>query len=176
MNEAEEPEHNPDRLLQEIAIFSDVARAITSSLDLNPILQIMMDRIAEFFRPSSWSLLMVDDQKDELCFAIAAGDGAETLKTVRLKVGEGIAGWVAKHGESLIVPDVYTDPRFARRLDEMAKWGTKSIICVPLQTGHRILGVIQLINTDVESFGENEMIFLHALCDYSAIAIAYKRG
>lgn len=94
MSEAEGPEHNPDRLLQEIAIFSDVARAITSSLDLDAILQIVMDRIAEFFRPSAWSLLMVDDQKDELYFAIAAGDGAQTLKSVRLKVGEALlAGW-----------------------------------------------------------------------------------
>jgi GAF domain-containing protein len=65
---------------------------------------------------------------------------------------------------------------FANRLDEMSKWGSKSIICVRLQTGHRILGVIQLINTPFEDLGENEMIFLHALCDYAAIAIAYKRG
>lgn len=62
MNEAEEPDDKRERLLQEIAIFSDVARAMTSSLDLEAMLQIVMDRMAEFFRPSTWSLLMVDDQ------------------------------------------------------------------------------------------------------------------
>src|SRR5450755_3456831 len=91
---------------QELTIFHDVAKALTSSLNLDSILQTIMDKMAEFFRPDTWSLLMVDEQKDELYFAIAVGDAAETLKTVRLKVGEGIAGWVARHGESLIVPDV----------------------------------------------------------------------
>src|SRR3954471_14896136 len=164
------------RQMEEISIFHDVAKALTSSLNLDSILQTIMDKMAVFFRPDTWSLLMVDEQKDELYFAIAVGDAAETLKTVRLKVGEGIAGWVARHGESLIVPDVYNDPRFAKRIDEMTKWKTRSIICVPLQSKHRVLGVIQLINCAMESFGEQEMFFLHALCDYAAIAIDNARA
>jgi diguanylate cyclase (GGDEF)-like protein len=174
MSEAAVPERR--RQLQEVAIFNDVAKALTSSLNLDSILQTIMDKMAEFFRPDTWSLLMVDEQKDELYFAIAVGDAAETLKTVRLKVGEGIAGWVAKNGESLIVPDVYSDPRFSKRIDEMTKWKTRSIICVPLQSKHRVLGVIQLINCAMESFGEQEMFFLHALCDYAAIAIDNARA
>src|SRR3954467_12044866 len=178
MNEAagSGPERKTKWQLQEVAIFNDVAKALTSSLNLDSILQTIMDKMAEFFRPDTWSLLMVDEQKDELYFAIAVGDAAETLKTVRLKVGEGIAGWVARHGESLIVPDVYNDIRFAKRIDEMTKWKTRSIICVPLQSKHRVLGVIQLINCAMESFGEQEMFFLHALCDYAAIAIENARA
>ncbi len=174
MSESEGPEPKTKRLLQELAIFGDVARALTSDLSLDSVLQTIMSRIAEFFRPDTWSLLMVDEQKDEIYFVIAVGDTAEILKPVRLKVGKGIAGWVAKHGESIIVPDVYTDPRFAQRLDEMAKWKTRSIVCVPLQAKHRVLGVIQLIYCAMESFGEHEMLFLHALCGYAAIAIDYK--
>ena len=94
-----------DRKVQEITIFHDVAKALTSSLDLDSILQTIMEKMAEYFRPDTWSLLMVDEEKDELYFAIAVGTASETLKNVRLKVGEGIAGWVAKHGERLIVPD-----------------------------------------------------------------------
>jgi len=176
MSEAAVPDGKPKRQLQEVAIFNDVAKALTSSLNLDSILQTIMDKMAEFFRPDTWSLLMVDEQKDELYFAIAVGDAAETLKTVRMKMGEGISGWVARHGESLIVPDVYSDPRFAKRVDEMTKWKTRSIICVPLQSKHRVLGVIQLINCAMESFGEQEMFFLHALCDYAAIAIDNARA
>lgn len=164
------------RQLEEIAIFHDVAKALTSSLNLDSILQTIMEKMAVFFRPDTWSLLMVDEQKDELYFAIAVGDAADALKSIRLKVGEGIAGWVAKHGESLLVPDVYRDPRFAKRIDEMTKWQTRSIICVPLKSKHRVLGVIQLINCAMESFTDNEMFFLHALCDYAAIAIDNARA
>src|SRR6058998_3461690 len=139
-----------DRKVQEITIFHDVAKALTSSLDLDSILQTIMEKMAEYFRPDTWSLLMVDEEKDELYFAIAVGTASETLKNLRLKVGEGIAGWVAKHGESLIVPDVYTDPRFAKRIDEMTKWQTRSMICVPLKSKHRVLAVIQLINSPLE--------------------------
>jgi diguanylate cyclase (GGDEF)-like protein len=175
MSEFASSEHRV-RHLEELSIFHDVAKALTSSLDLDAVLQTVMDNIAKFFKPDTWSLLMVDEQKEELYFAIAVGPAAETLKTLRLKVGEGIAGWVAKHGESLIVPDVYTDPRFAKRIDEMTKWQTRSMICVPLKSKNRVLGVIQLINSPVDNFGENEMFFLHALCDYSAIAIDNARA
>ncbi len=164
------------RQVLELNIFHDVAKALTSSLNLDSILQTIMDKMAEYFRPDTWSLLMVDESKDELYFAIAVGEAAETLKALRLKVGEGIAGWVARHGESLLVPDVYSDPRFAKRVDEMTKWQTRSIICVPLKSRDRVLGVIQLINCATESFGENEMFFLHALCDYAAIAIDNARA
>ncbi|HXZ27309.1 MAG TPA: sensor domain-containing diguanylate cyclase [Terriglobales bacterium] len=164
------------RQLQELGIFHDVAKALTSTLNLDSVLQTIMDKMAEYFRPDTWSLLMVDEAKDELYFAIAVGDAADTLKTLRLKMGEGIAGWVAKHGEALIVPDVYTDPRFAKRVDDMTKWKTRSIICIPLRAKHRVLGVIQLINCVIESFSDNDMLLLQALCDYAAIAVDNARA
>ena len=163
------------RQSQELSIFHDVAKALTSSLDLDSILQTIMEKMAEYFRPDTWSLLMVDEDHDELYFAIAVGEAAEALKSVRLKVGEGIAGWVAKHGEQLIVPDVEADPRFAKRIDESTKWETRSIICVPVRSKLRVLGVIQLVNVDLSRFGSQEIFFLQSLCDYAAIAIENAR-
>jgi diguanylate cyclase (GGDEF)-like protein len=160
----------------ELNIFHDVAKTLTSSLELDSILQTMMEKMAEYFRPDTWSLLMVDEERDELYFAIAVGSASEALKNVRLKVGEGIAGYVAKHGEKVIVPDVMNDPRFAKRIDEMTKWETQSIICVPLRSRLRVLGVIQLVNVDMNHFGEQESFFLQALCDYAAIAIENARA
>src|SRR5947209_2287415 len=53
----------------------------------------------------------------------------------------------------------------------MTKWETQSIICVPLRSKHRVLGVIQLVNVNLQGMGDNEMFFLQSLCDYAAIAI-----
>jgi len=163
------------RQRQELSIFHDVAKALTSSLDLDSILQTIMEKMAEYFRPDTWSLLMVDEQQDELYFAIAVGDAADALKNVRLKVGEGIAGWVAKHGEQVISNDVENDPRFAKRIDEVTQWETRSVICVPLKSRLRVLGVIQLVNVDMSQFNDPEVFFLQALCDYAAIAIENAR-
>jgi diguanylate cyclase (GGDEF)-like protein len=166
---------SPIRLSQELTIFHDVAKALTSSLNLDSILQTIMEKMAEYFRPDTWSLLMVDEEKDELFFAIAVGAAAEVLSKVRLKVGEGIAGWVAKHGQVLIVPDVQNDPRFSSRLDEITRLQTRSVICVPLRSKHRVLGVIQLVNANAE-MSEQELFFLQALCDYAAISIENARS
>src|SRR5690349_14688039 len=144
------------RQSQEVTIFHDVAKALTSSLDLDSILQTIMDKMVEYFRPDTWSFLMVDEAHEELYIATAVGDKAEALKNVRLKVGEGIAGWVAKHGEARVVPDVRSDPYFASRVDETTKWQTQSVMCVPLRSKLRVLGVIQLVNVDMEQFKQGE--------------------
>jgi diguanylate cyclase (GGDEF)-like protein len=163
------------RMSQELTIFHDVAKALTSSLNLDSILQTIMEKMAEYFRPDTWSLLMVDEEKDELYFAIAVGAASDVLTKARLKVGEGLAGWVARHGQPLIVPDVKADPRFSSRLDELTQLKTQSVICVPLRSKHRVLGVIQLVNANV-GLTENEMFFLQALSDYAAIAIENARS
>jgi diguanylate cyclase (GGDEF)-like protein len=161
-----EPQSKP-----ELAILHDVAKALTSSLNLDSILQTIMEKVAAYFRPDTWSLLMTDDEHHELYFAIAIGDASESLKSVRLRIGEGIAGWVAKYGEPLVVPDVSKDERFASRIDELTQWQTKSILCVPLASKNRILGVIQLVNVDMSTFGSDQFMLLQALADYAAIAI-----
>src|SRR5271167_3075922 len=153
MSRATGAENN--RQSQELTIFHDVAKALTSSLDLDSILQTIMEKMAEYFRPDTWSLLMVDEQHNELYFAIAGG--------------------VAKHGEQVISADVENDPRFAKRIDEATQWETRSVICVPLKSRLRVLGVIQLVNVDMAQFNEPEVFFLRALCDYAAIAIENAR-
>ncbi len=164
------------RQTQELHIFHDVAKALTSSLDLDSILQTIMEKMAEYFRPDTWSLLMVDEQKMELYFAIVVGTASEALKDVRLKVGEGIAGHVAKYGEKLVVPDVRADKRFTKRIDDLTRLETQSIICVPLKSKLRVLGVIQLVNVNMQHFTHEEEFFLQALCDYAAIAIENARS
>jgi len=165
-----------ERKIKELSVFHEVGKALTSTLDLSEVLQTIMEKISNFFRPDTWSLLMVDDESGELYFEIAIGEGSEALRHVRLKKGEGIAGWVASRGELLVVPNVAADVRFAPRLDELTKFQTRSVVCVPIRGREKVLGVIELINYVAElRLSEDDLFRLQALADYAAIAIENAR-
>src|SRR5690348_18352051 len=83
----------------EVAVFHELGKALTSSLQLDQVLRTIMEKINEVLRPDTWSLLLMDAEKNELYFEIATGEGADALKDLRIKVGQGIAGWVAQTGE-----------------------------------------------------------------------------
>ena len=162
--------------IRELSVFHEVGKALTSTLDLNQVLQTIMEKISSFFRPDTWSLLLVDEETGELYFEIAIGEAAEALKGMRLKPGEGIAGWVIEHGQPLIVPNVAEDERFAPRLDEVTKVQTRSVVCMPVRGRDKILGVIELINYIAElKLDEDDLFRLQALADYAAIAIENAR-
>ena len=99
------------RQVERLSLFHEVGKALFSTLDLQKILQTIMEKISDLLQPDTWSLLMLDETTQELYFEIAIGSGAEKLRDVRLKLGEGIAGWVAQHGEPLLVEN--TAQRFA---------------------------------------------------------------
>ena len=105
----------------EIAVFHELGKALTSSLQLDQVLRTIMEKIDEFLHPDTWSLLLVDDVKQELYFELAIGKNAQALKDVRIKMGQGIAGWVAQHDQAVIVPDVSKDTRFFAKVDEKTK-------------------------------------------------------
>ena len=95
---------------------------------------------------------------------------------MRLKLGEGIAGWVAAHGEPVLVEDVKRDPRFSSRIDELTHSDTRSIVCVAIKGRERILGVIELVNClGRESFNADDIPILMNLADYAAIALENAR-
>jgi len=166
---------DPNATLKDLLVFHNVARAITSALDLDSILRAIMQQMAQFFEPETWSLLMLDEERQELYYAVAVGQTEAELHDLRVKVGEGIAGWVAERGESLIVPEASLDPRFAdpsfvHKKDDRT-FHVHSAICMPLRSRQRTLGVIQLFNCKLETFTDYTISFLHVLCDYAAIAI-----
>ena len=95
----------------EVAVFQELGKALTSSLQLDQVLRTIMEKIDEFLRPDNWSLLLLDEAKQELYFELAVGTASTALKDVRVKMGQGIAGWVAAHGETVVVPDTSKDRR-----------------------------------------------------------------
>src|SRR6202142_765225 len=96
----------------EVSLFHELGKALTSSLQLDQVLRTIMDKINEVLRPDTWSLLLMDVDRNELYFQIATGRGAESLKDVRIKVGQGLAGWGAQTGEAVVGRDTAKDSRF----------------------------------------------------------------
>ena len=164
------------RQVERLSLFHEVGKTLASTLDLQKILQTIMEKISDFLQPDTWSLLMLDEATQELYFEIAIGAGANKLKDVRLKVGEGIAGWVAANGEPVLVEDVRKDPRFITKVDELTQIETRSVVCVPIKGREKVLGVIELINClGRESFRKEDIPILKNLADYAAIALENAR-
>lgn len=162
--------------MDHLRVFHDVARALTSSLELDEILHTIMNKMAAFFGPERWSLMMVDEETSELYYAIAVGENEQTLKGLRVPLGEGVAGWVAATGNTLVVPDVSLDARWAAFSRSHPELNIQSIACLPVRANNRTLGVIQLLNSKLDLMSEFSISFLRILCDYAAIAIQNSRS
>jgi diguanylate cyclase (GGDEF)-like protein len=170
------PTRGEPREAGEVAVFHELGKALTSSLQLDQVLRTIMEKIDEFLRPDTWSLLLLDEIKQELYFELAVGKGAPALKDVRIKMGQGIAGWVAQHDEAVIVPDVSKDTRFFAKVDEKTKMETRSIVAVPVRYRDHCLGVIELINcVGTDGFQDRDLSLLEALADFAAIALENAR-
>jgi diguanylate cyclase (GGDEF)-like protein len=165
-----------ERRNEELRIFLEIGTAITSSLDLQEILRVIMEKVSILLKPSTWSLLLADKETGDLIFEIAVSPAAEKLKGMRLKSGEGIAGWVVEHAVPLLIPDVTKDPRFAGQIDKAVAFITRSIVCVPIKSRNRCLGVIELVNSfEEQDFSEADLRLISAIADYAAIAIENAR-
>jgi diguanylate cyclase (GGDEF)-like protein len=152
-----------------------MGKTLTSSLDKDDVLKMVMEFIGDIFTPANWSLLLVDEHKPELYFSIVVGETAEKIKDLRIPIGKGIAGWSVQHAESVIIEDTSEDDRFLCEVDEESGFQTKSVIAVPLICKENILGVIELINVDKHCFEQDHIELLSSLADFAAIAIENAR-
>jgi diguanylate cyclase (GGDEF)-like protein len=165
------------RMVDELAALNEIGKALTSSLDISEVMELILEKVNALLRPSNWSLLLQDPVTDELFFQAARGPGSAALLGMRLKPGEGIAGHVATSGKPLRVDDVRKDPRFAARFDEKSSFHSRSILCVPLSSKGRTLGVIELVNGAQHGpFSEEDLRTLSTVGEFAAIALENARN
>jgi diguanylate cyclase (GGDEF)-like protein len=137
-------------------------------------LQAVFTRIAVTV-PSRTTLLMLHDEEGrELVFSSSRVLRPGVIDGVRLRSGQGIAGWVAQHRESVTVDDVAADPRHDPTLGRRTGLVARTMICVPLIHRGSLLGVIQVINKiGGAPFGPDEVRLVESLASQAAIAIGH---
>jgi diguanylate cyclase (GGDEF)-like protein len=154
-----------------LAILMDVVKTANSILEPRKVIELVMEKIRHLIPSEAWSLLMVDEDKQELVFEAALGAKGRDVSSFRLKIGEGVAGWVAQSGKPAIVNDVARDPRFTREVDSRTQFETHSILCAPLVSRGRTIGVLEILNKLGGRFTRADLALVLTLVEPCAIAI-----
>jgi putative nucleotidyltransferase with HDIG domain len=162
--------HNEE--IRRLEALTSASSVVNSTLDLKPLLKLVMELAARTLRAEASAILLKDKASGDLLFDTATGEAADRVQTIRVPRGQGIAGHVAETGESLLVPDCSQDPRFFKAADEKSKFVTRNIIAVPLVARGETIGVVEVLNRlGGGTFTPEDMALLQALAHQSAVAI-----
>ncbi len=140
------PANDLERRLAELSALNELIKALTSTLDLSEILRIILHRIKMMTHAEALSLLLYDGDRNELVFAATETLRENALVGMRLPPDQGIATWVAHSGRAARVEKVNLDPRFYPAIDKAAHFSSNAILAVPIRSGHRTVGVIEVVN------------------------------
>lgn len=158
--------------LEQLASLLELSHLLTSAVDMDHLLHLILMTANRLMSTSASSLLLVDPVTQELVFKLPVGTASEQLKEIRLKPGQGIAGWVVNERRPVLINDVDRDPRFDRQVDSATGFRTESILAAPLRDRDRTLGVIEVLNTSKEKrFEQADLDLLSAFAAHASVAL-----
>jgi len=156
--------------IRERMVLCEVGRIITSSLDLQEVLSLIIDALGHVVHYNAAGIFLIDAQTQEIEAETIRGYNSQMLSKVRVKIGEGIMGWAAKKGQGIIVPDVSQEPRYVN-----ARPQTRSEVAAPLKSGDQVIGVFNLESDELSAYDEDDLDLLTALASQAAVAIENAR-
>jgi len=163
-----------ERRYHELLALSRVSAALSGLWDLDAILGIALDTVLDVMNGTIGGILLLDEQSQTLSYRVHKGFSDRFVAEVRLHLGEGIAGSVAKTGKSVLLEDISADPRAAYP-ELVSAEGLKAFISVPLRAKDKVLGVITVASHTARSFTSNDLHLLYSIGDQLGVAIEQAR-
>ncbi len=164
---------SPDELLAELGELANSLGPAVRPAGTGELLTSLTETARRLFGAAACSLALLSDDDSELLYTVAAGEGAQGVTGMRIPATTGIAGWVVQSGQPIAISDVASDPRFSRPVAEQTGYVPQAILAVPVQAGHRMLGVLTLLDRDARRPGaEQDMALLSLFADQAALALA----
>jgi K+-sensing histidine kinase KdpD len=159
--------------LEKLSKLIDASKIVNSTLDLEKLLGLILDAAVKSTDADRGTVYLVDAIKQELWSKVFGG---ENMVEIRLPIGKGIAGAVAQLGETINIPDAYSDPRFNPDVDKRSGYRTRNILCMPMKNKDgTIIGVFQLLNKKNGPFTADDEHFIDAFSAHASIAIENAR-
>lgn len=149
--------------------WNDTVKEINEQLDIEKCLAISMDKVITLLNVERGSLMLLDEERQELSIKAAAGLSEGIVENARHKVGEGVSGWVAMRKEPLLVKDIDKDERFLKR---NGSYHNDSLLSVPLLMTDKVLGVLNVSNKVTGGvFKKHDMAILNEIASHIAVAV-----
>jgi signal transduction histidine kinase len=156
--------------LRQLSYFNEVGGALTSSLNLERVLQVIMEGVNSLVGVERVSIFLIDEPSGDLVLEYSVG-GRER-EVIRLPAPwRGLAGWIATHGQPVIAADAKQDPRWLPDIDATTQFDTRSILGAPLKIGERVIGVVEAVNKLDGTFTERDRDRLMDFSKWAAIAL-----
>jgi NtrC-family two-component system sensor histidine kinase KinB len=152
---------------------AESANAISASLQLDKVLQTILEQTTAALEVEAVSLALVELDGKELVFRAATGQRGKEILGLRIKMGQGVAGWVANEGKGLIVGDAQNDPRFYAKVDESTGYKTLAIACAPIRARGKVIGVLEALNPLAGSFDSDALSVLDGIGNLAGTAIEH---
>jgi len=157
-----------DRLLE-------IGRVLSSTLEIQPLLRLIIDVACELTDSEAASILLYDEGADELRFEAAKSEGDQDLEALAVPLDSSVAGWIFSNAMPLVIQNAASDSRVYRKIDEALGFQTRSILGVPLMIHQRAIGVLEAVNKLSGRFSEEDLAVLETLGAQAAVAIENAR-
>ncbi len=168
---------SPESLLRELGALAGALGPAVAPPGTDGLLNALTSTARQAFGAKACSLALLSEDESELVYTTAAGTGADDVTGMRMPATRGIAGWVVASGQPVAISDLRNDARFARDLAENTGYVPTAILAVPVQSELRLLGVLSVLDRDVDRPGsEQDLALLAVFADQAAIALEGARA